>query len=69
VALAYLRGETLSARLHDGRRLEAAEAARLVRTVALAMHHAHCHGVIHRDLKPANILIDEHGGCDHGFGQ
>ena len=37
------------------------EQVRLLREVALAVEHAHRHGVIHRDLKPANILVGADG--------
>jgi tetratricopeptide (TPR) repeat protein len=43
------------------RPLPAAEAARLVETLAQAMEAAHRASVIHRDLKPANVLLTADG--------
>ncbi len=60
LTMAYIDGTTLAERLRLGR-LPAAEAATLVRTVALALAEAHDGGVIHRDVKPSNILINRRG--------
>jgi serine/threonine protein kinase len=60
LALEYCPGGNLRQRLRDGP-LPSREAARLVQTLARAVHHANERGVLHRDLKPQNVLLaDDH---------
>jgi serine/threonine-protein kinase len=59
-SLEFVEGGSLAAKL-DGTPWLPRDAARLVETLARAMHHAHQHHVIHRDLKPANVLLTPDG--------
>src|SRR5207302_2688971 len=59
-ALEYVEGQSLDQKLRLTSQT-AQEAARIVRTLALAAEHAHSMGVVHRDLKPANVLIGNNG--------
>ncbi|MCI0461645.1 MAG: serine/threonine protein kinase [Gemmataceae bacterium] len=59
VAEELVEGKSLAERA-DGT-LPPAEAARLVETVASAIHHAHQCGIVHRNLKPPVILLGADG--------
>jgi serine/threonine protein kinase len=56
LVLEYIPGRTLKDRLEGP--LRPREAARLMVTIAEAVHHIHQAGLLHLDLKPSNILID-----------
>jgi serine/threonine protein kinase len=68
LALEYVEGDTLERRL-AGAPQYPRPTARLVRTLALAVHYVHERGFVHRDLKPANILLapDPEGRSEFGI--
>jgi WD40 repeat protein/tRNA A-37 threonylcarbamoyl transferase component Bud32 len=55
-SLELLDGGTLAGKL-GGKPQPERDSARLIATLARAVHYAHQRGVIHRDLKPANVLL------------
>ncbi|HTE55622.1 MAG TPA: serine/threonine-protein kinase, partial [Kofleriaceae bacterium] len=64
LAMEWLEGETLDARIERGPLAQAA-AIDLVLQIAAGLGAAHAAGVVHRDLKPANVfLVPLPGGGD-----
>jgi Tol biopolymer transport system component len=56
IAMEYVPGETLAARLAQGP-LPLTVALRFATEIAEALQAAHREGLVHRDLKPANVMI------------
>jgi beta-lactam-binding protein with PASTA domain len=61
MVMEFVRGRGVRDILNAGGRMEASQAADVVRQTLVALQHAHGHGIVHRDLKPENILITRDG--------
>jgi serine/threonine protein kinase/tetratricopeptide (TPR) repeat protein len=60
IAMEYVEGETLAARLARGP-LKVREAVDVAQQVADALDEAHAHSIIHRDIKSANLMLTRRG--------
>jgi eukaryotic-like serine/threonine-protein kinase len=60
IAMQYVEGETLAARI-ERKPLELRDALHVAVQVADALADAHARGIIHRDIKPQNIMITPRG--------
>lgn len=60
IAMEFLHGETLDARLNRDSWLPVEESLNLLKQVAQGLSTAHAAGLIHRDIKPANIWLECH---------
>ncbi|HZE96722.1 MAG TPA: serine/threonine-protein kinase, partial [Planctomycetota bacterium] len=58
IAMERIEGQPLSAWRRKGA-VPIRQQVRLLRDVALAVHHAHENGILHCDLKPQNVMIDD----------
>lgn len=58
LAMEYVDGRTLQARLDAEGPLGTAEVVRIAREIAAALAAAHDIGLIHRDVKPANVILE-----------
>src|SRR5207302_1746485 len=60
LSLEFMAGGSLAQKL-QGLPHAPDAAARLIQTLARAIHAAHQQGIVHRDLKPANVLLTQDG--------
>src|SRR5437868_12554147 len=61
LAMEFIEGVTLEARLRAQRTIATAQTIEMVRQICSGLDFAHAKGIVHRDIKPGNILLAEHG--------
>ena len=60
IAMQYVEGETLEARMEKGR-LSLDDSLNIAEQIAGALCEAHAHGISHRDVKPSNVMLSSRG--------
>jgi serine/threonine protein kinase/uncharacterized protein YkwD len=62
LAMEYVEGTDLAARVKQSGPLAVGKACHFIRQAALGLQHAHEKGLVHRDIKPANLLVSHAAG-------
>ncbi len=60
IAMQYIEGETLEARMAKGK-LSPEDSMIVASQVADALAEAHAHNIVHRDIKPSNVMLTSRG--------
>ena len=61
LVMEYVDGTNLQEIVKRAGPLDALRACHYIHDAAVALQHAHEHGLVHRDIKPGNILVDRSG--------
>ncbi len=61
LVMEFVQGHSLARELAERGRVSPTRSADYVHQAALALNHAHQHGLIHRDVKPSNLLLAPDG--------
>ena len=61
LVMEYIEGQNLRSIIDERGGLPWREALHLIDQLAIALEHAHLHGIIHRDIKPQNLMITSDG--------
>src|SRR5437879_2578641 len=64
ITMEYIEGQDLQGLLKQKKKLEPADAAKIIAQVCRALEVARAEGGMHRDLKPQNIMLDTTGRVD-----
>ncbi|HEX7058652.1 MAG TPA: serine/threonine-protein kinase [Solirubrobacterales bacterium] len=67
IAMRYVAGSDLAARIAREGRLEPAAAVALIAQVGNGLDAIHAAGLVHRDVKPANVLLSGGEGEEHAY--